>query len=52
MLASMATALASSDSDDHLRFGVDVLIVGIWAYAQGRAETPAEKPPATDSASK
>jgi AcrR family transcriptional regulator len=37
VLASMAAALATGDSDDRFRFGVDVLIAGVAAYAEGRA---------------
>lgn len=38
VLASMAAALASGDSDERFRFGLDVLIAGVSAYADGRME--------------
>jgi AcrR family transcriptional regulator len=49
LLASMADALATGDSDDRFRFGLDVLLAGISAYAEGRAVMRSENERATDS---
>jgi AcrR family transcriptional regulator len=46
VLASMASALASGGPDERFRFGVDLMIAGLAAYADGRAEIPA--PDSTD----
>lgn len=43
VLASLAEALAAGGPDDRFGFGVDLLIAGLAAYADGRLET--QKPP-------
>jgi AcrR family transcriptional regulator len=45
VLASMAEALAAGGPDDRFGFGVDLMIAGLAAYADGRVEI--RKPPDT-----
>lgn len=38
MLASLSEAMTTGDHDDRFGFGIDLLIAGLAAYADGRME--------------